>query len=265
MYQGGGSGSNYITYGADATYHGMVASIQHRMSSNFVLISNYTWSHCIDINDNTADFGSTTVQNPSNINGDKGNCGFDFRHVVNTTLVTKSHFAAQGHIGQIVNHWELSPLVHITDGAPFNVSSGEDNSLIDIKNDRPDVADRGKIYTHNKIRSGASSNARYISASAFAQNAAGTFGNSGRNAYRGPKFFQLDAALSRSFPVHNTLAMTLRFEGFNVLNHPNFAAPGSGGYLESNTSLVSSTFGEVTSTVNNYGARIFQGAVKLTF
>jgi hypothetical protein len=60
--------------------------------------------------------------------------------------------------------------------------------------------------------------------------------------------------------------LNLRLEGFNVLNHPNFAAPGSSGYLASSTSLkASSTFGTVTSTVNNYGARVFQGAIKLSF
>jgi hypothetical protein len=71
--------------------------------------------------------------------------------------------------------------------------------------------------------------------------------------------------LSRTFPLHERLALNLRMEAFNVLNHPNFAAPGSSGFAGSSTSLVSSTFGQVTSTVNGYGARIFQGAIKLTF
>jgi hypothetical protein len=47
----------------------MVASIQHRFSANFSFLANYTWSHCIDIEDNPGDIAGTTVQNPANIKG----------------------------------------------------------------------------------------------------------------------------------------------------------------------------------------------------
>jgi hypothetical protein len=269
MYSGGGTGSMYIKAGANASYHGMVATIQHR-ASNFVFIANYTWSHCIDISDNAADVSTITVQNPANIKGDKSSCGFDFRDIFNTTVVASSHFSSlHGLASGIVNHWEISPLVHATDGNPFTVTSGIDNSLIDVSNDRPNVVNASQIYTHAKIRSGASTNAQYLnlaSVGAFAQNATGTFGNSGRYAYRGPKFLQVDTALTRSFPLHDTFALNLRFEAFNLLNHPDFAAPGSGsGYLASSTALNAKTFGQVTSTVQGYGARVFQGAVKITF
>jgi hypothetical protein len=268
-YSGGGTGSMYIMAGANASYNGMVASIQHR-SSTFVFLANYTWSHCIDISDNAADVSTITVQNPANIKGDKSSCGFDFRDVFNTTVVASSHFnSLHGIASGVVNHWEISPLVHATDGNPFTVTSGIDNSLIDVNNDRPNVANASAIYSGAKIKSGASTNAQYLnlaSAGAFTQNPAGTFGNSGRFAYRGPKFFQADAALTRSFPLNEKLAMNFRFEAFNLLNHPNFAAPGSSsGYLASSTALNSKTFGQVTSTTQGYGARIFQGAVKITF
>ncbi|MDR3414275.1 MAG: carboxypeptidase-like regulatory domain-containing protein [Formivibrio sp.] len=268
-YQGGGSGSMYIMAGANASYHGMVASIQHR-SSTFVFIANYTWAHCIDISDNAADVSTITVQNPANIKGDKSSCGFDFRHVINTTVVASTHFnSLHGITSGLVNHWQISPLVHATDGNPFTVTSGVDNSLIDVNNDRPNVTNKSLIYSHAKISSGASTNAQYLSpasAGAFTQNAAGTFGNSGRFAYRGPKFLQVDSALTRTFPLHDAFALNLRFEAFNLLNHPDFAAPGSSaGYLASSTALNAKTFGQVTSTVNGYGARIFQGAVKVTF
>ena len=268
-YAGGGTGSMYIMAGANASYHGMVASLQHR-SSTFVFLANYTWSHCIDISDNAADVSTITIQNPANIKGDKSSCGFDFRDVVNTSVVASSHFnSLHGLLSQTVNHWEISPLVHITDGNPFTVTSGIDNSLIDVNNDRPNVANASLIYSHAKILSGASSNAQYLnpaSAGAFTQNLPGTFGNSGRFAYRGPKFLQADAALTRSFPLHDAFALNLRFEAFNLLNHPDFAAPGSAsGYLASSTAINAKTFGQITSTVQGYGARIFQGALKVTF
>jgi hypothetical protein len=270
MYAGGGTGSMYIMDGANASYNGLVATIQHRMSSNFVFLANYTWSHCIDISDNAADVSTITIQNPANIKGDKSNCGFDFRDIFNSTVVASSHFKSlHGIPSGVVNHWEISPLVHVTDGNPFTVTSGSDNSLIDVNNDRPNVVNKGQIYSHAKMKSGPSSNAQYLnplSVGAFTQNPSGTFGNSGRYAYRGPKFLQVDSALTRNFPLHEKIAMNLRFEAFNLLNHPDFAAPGSAsGYLASSTALNAKTFGQITSTVQGYGARIFQGALKITF
>jgi hypothetical protein len=267
-YQGGGTGSIQISTGANASYNGMIATIQHRMSSSFVFLANYTWSHCIDIEDDPGDIAGTTVQNPANIKGDRGSCGFDFRDVFNTTVVASSHFGLSGWKAQAINNWEIAPLVHITDGTPFNVTTGVDNSLTATGNDRPNLTTAVGLYTNTKIRSGSSKNAQFINLANFTPNTVGTFGDSGRNAYRGPKLLQVDSALTRTFPVHERLALNLRFEAFNVLNHPNFAAPGStSGYLGTSQPINSATFGQVTSTVNGTAgqARIFQGAVKLTF
>jgi len=245
----------------------MVVSIQHRLSANFVFLANYTWSHCIDIEDNPGDIAGTTVQNPANIKGDKAACGFDFRDVFNATLVASSHLPLEGWKAQLLNHWEISPLVHATDGAPFTVTTGVDNSLTAQGNDRPNLTNPVGVYTNKAIRSGASTNAQFINLANFTANPLGTFGDSGRNAFRGPKLLQVDSALTRTFPLHEALALNLRFEAFNVLNHPNFAAPGSSGYLGSSSAINSSTFGQVTTTVNGTagGARIFQAAAKITF
>jgi hypothetical protein len=219
-------------------------------------MANYTWSHCIDIEENGGDEGSITVQNVNNIKGDKASCGYDHRDVFNTTLVASSHFRLTGLPAKIVNNWEIAPVVVAMDGAPLTVTSGVDNSLTNVGLDRPNFVNPGALYTHAKILSGPSVNAKYINSSAFAQNATGTFGDSGRNAYRGPKYLQTDMALSRFFPLHDSLKLDFRLEAFNLLNHPDFSAPSS-------ASLTSSTFGEVTGT--SYGARIFQGAIKLIF
>ncbi len=85
--------------------------------------------------------------------------------------------------------------------------------------------------------------------------ALGTYGNVSSNAFYGPKSLQFDAQVSRIFPIHESWTATLRLEGFNVLNHPDFSNP--------TASLTSSTFGQISSTTN--AARVFQGAVKVNF
>ncbi len=265
-FAGGGNESNYVLTGANSSYNGVVTSAQHRLSSSFVLMANYTWSHCIDISDNVGDTEGTVVQNPNNIKGDKANCGFDFRDVFNSSLVASSHFNLSNRLAsEVVNHWEIAPLVHFQDGNPFTVLTGQDNSLTDTGNDRPNLTSPDLAYTHKKIQSGPATNASYLSSDAFTPNELGTFGTLGRNSFRGPKFLQVDSALSRAFSLHEGLQLHLRIEAFNLLNHPDFATPSNSGYIGGSTSLASSIFGDITSTVNNYGARIFQGALKITF
>jgi len=188
---GRGTGSMYIMSGAGASYHGVVASIEHRMSSNFVFMANYTWfalhrhlrqrGGCEHYHD----------QNPANPKGDKGSCGFDFRDIFNVAVVASSHFGFTGWKGQLINHWEISPLVHATDGNPFTVTLGADDSLTDVGNDRPTL-NGSAVYTHNKVTQPVGGvYTSYINKAAFnTTNPAGTFGSSGRFAYRGPKFLQ---------------------------------------------------------------------------
>jgi hypothetical protein len=86
----------------------------------------------------------------------------------------------------------------------------------------------------------------------------GTYGNVSKNAFRTPPFFQLDSQVSRIFPIHESLALDLRLEAFNVLNHPNFG-------LTTPVVLTSSTFGQISSTATGNAARVFQGSVKISF
>jgi hypothetical protein len=86
--------------------------------------------------------------------------------------------------------------------------------------------------------------------------ALGTQGNISRNEFRGIPAYNVDAQISRIFPVQEWLKATLRLEAFNLLNHPNFGAPAAN--LNTTT-----TFGQVSSISN--AARVFQGSVKLIF
>ena len=216
---------------------------------------------------------------------DYGPCGSDFRHVENAVLVAKSGF--NNHLNRVekllVNDWEFAPLIHIQSGIPFTVMSGQDNSLTDVGNDRPNLVAGVNPYAEAQFRSkNTPANRQYLNLAAFQQvtvncasttsngcSALGTYGNIGRNSFRGPKALQFDAQISRIFQIHENWTTTLRLEAYNVLNHPDFQPPSSSttGSLPANSggaaTLTSSSFGQVSATFNQ--ARIFQGSIKINF
>jgi hypothetical protein len=290
QYEGSGGGSVIIDDEATANYHGLIASIQHRMSNTFSLLGNWTWSKCLNIEDAQGDLAGTTIENPNNLAMDYGPCGSDYRHIENVVLVTKSAFS--NHLNRvarlIVNDWELAPLIHIQSGQAFTVTSGQDNSLTDVGNDRPNLVPGVSPYAEAKFRKATGeANREYLNPAAFAQVTAscpdnpgtttlapgcpllGTYGNISKNSFRGPDALQFDAQISRIFTIHENWSTTLRLEAFNVLNHPDFNPPSgatTGSLAASSGSaaaLTSSTFGQVSSTFNQ--ARVFQGSIKINF
>jgi len=279
---GGGAGSVLVGDEATGSYNGMVASMQHRVNSNFSLLANWTWSKCLDIADGQGDLAGTNVENPNNPKMDWGPCGFDYRDVENVVVVARSNFTGMNRLSRaIVNDWEIAPLIHITSGAAVNVTAGVDNSLTDVGNDRPNLVPGANPYHKVTFRSGTGeANREYLDPAAFAQvtagcpggnvngcAAVGTYGNLSKNAFRSPPFFQFDSQVSRVFPLHERLNLDLRLEAFNVLNHPNFA------FSSPTQSLSSSTFGQISTTPGgstappsgSFGARVFQGVAKIVF
>jgi len=287
QYQGGGGGSVIVGDEGTANYNGLVSSIQHRLSSTFSLLANWTWSKCLNIYDAQGDYAGTATENINNIGMDYGPCGSDFRHIENVVLVVKSNF--NNHLNGVekamANGWELAPLIHIQSGAPFTVTSGQDNSLTDVGNDRPNLIPGVNPYAEVKFHKGTGvANRGYLNPAAFQQvwqtagcasatangcPALGTYGNISRNSFHGPRQLQFDAQISRVFPIHESWTTTLRLEAFNVLNHPDFNIPTGGttgtpgGTTGGSAVLTSSTFGQISSTTNQ--ARVFQGSVKISF
>jgi hypothetical protein len=277
LYQGGGA-SALINDNAWANYNGMVASIQHRLSSTFSMMSNYTWSKCLNIYDAQGDQGGNGPMDPLNIGLDYGRCGSDYRNIFNTAIVATSKFPLHGFAGYMANNWELAPLFHILSGAPINVTSGSDISLTDIGNDRPNAVPGVNPIQEVKIQGGAAANNRtnhgYLNPAAFCANqttcpnpvATGTYGNLSRNAVNGPMFFQFDGQISRIWGIRERWKLDTRLEAFNVPNHPNFSNPGSSNPAGSSFGTITSTAGGTSlANIPALTARVFQGSIKIIF
>jgi hypothetical protein len=125
--------------------------------------------------------------------------------------------------------------------------------------------DRPNLVLPNNISPSSSNPLNFINRAAFQTQAAGTFGNLGREAVSGPGAVNFDLSLSRMFRFRERWQLEARAEAFNVINHPNFVGSNPTVWPAQTaltTTLSSSTFG-VIQTAND--PRILQFALKLHF
>ncbi|HEY4048209.1 MAG TPA: carboxypeptidase regulatory-like domain-containing protein [Acidobacteriaceae bacterium] len=251
---------DFADNGISSNYNGLLASLEHRLANNYTILANYTYSRCNGIVPVTS-LGGATIQNPANPRGDYGPCSYDVPHLFNLSVV---YFSPAGHGGlmsYLLKDWQIAPLVRYETGFPVNPVSGLDNSLTGVGLDRPNVVPGVPRYIH----SGHTSKLyQWVNPALYKQNATGTFGNAGHFSLRTPGYFDVDAAISRTFRVAERYAVLARVDAFNVTNHPNFGGPtpSTGVPLGLNANFSSSNRGRITTAGD---PRILQGAIKFTF
>jgi hypothetical protein len=243
---------NEIDAGSNASYHGMLLSLQRVASRGITINANYTWSHCIaDFTNGTINLGTgnDTYPNPLNRRESRADCvqtGSDRRHLFNVTAVMEAPQFSTSAVRAIAGGWKLSPILRLQSGPPLTVTTGTDIALNGAGNQRVNQISE-QIY-------GDKTAANYLNRSAFALPETGTLGNLGRSAIRGPGFWQLDVALSRSFQPAENQRIEFRAEAFNLTNSVRKNPPV--------TAFNNNQFGRITSAAD---PRIVQFSAKYVF
>jgi hypothetical protein len=235
--------------GVNTGYNGMQASARHRMEHGYSLLFNYTYSHCLQDTETIGNkLQGNTQTNPSNMRFDYGPCDFDLRRNMNATLVYQGYRFQNQTLNLIAGGWSPSFLVSYNNGYPFTPLTGTDASLTGIGLDRPNAVPGIDPYVKNH------STLQWINAAAFAKNTAGTFGNTGMNSLLQPHYIDSDWSIRKIFPTFHEQNLELRWEFFNIFNHPNLSAPVN--------SFTSASFGYIQAAGS---ARIMQIAGKYNF
>ena len=104
--------------------------------------------------------------------------------------------------------------------------------------------------------------ARWFNPDAFSLQAAGTYGNLGRNTLAGPGLVDMDLAVHKTLWARERSRITLRVEMFNAANHPNFQIP-SGVSLFGSTGARVGSAGQITQTTTT--SRQLQLALRASF
>jgi hypothetical protein len=188
---------------------------------------------------------------------------FDRRHVFQGTYTYELPFGKGKTFGSgmprvldhVIGGWETAGTVIYSSGRPFTVYSGI-NTVSNVVQSTADCNGCSRNSGQLVLESGRNFWFDQATRSQFAAPAPGSIGNTGRNFFLAPNYFQWDASLAKKFKITERVSFDLRVDARNVLNNPSFDNP---------TAVLTSTiFGRINDSVTNNARRI-QLSGKLSF
>jgi hypothetical protein len=237
-----------------ANYGALLLSLQRRLKNNLSVLSNWTISKCMS-DPATTEITGPTIVNPANPDLDYSYCSSDRRHVVNVSVVVRTPDLDKPVLRAIFGEWQLSPIVRWQSGNRSSVTTGIDNALTGLGNQRA-VQVLDDPY-------GTGGPTAYLNRAAFTSPATGTYSTLAPFTILNPSSLQDDFALTRTFKISGAQSVQFRWEVFNVVNHVNLAGvPPGTTTTPLVTALNSTNFGQIQTAGD---PRIMQFALKFTF
>lgn len=229
---------NYLNSSANSNYNSLQTSYRINGWHGITSTLNYVWSHSIDDASDLWEYipnGSTPNETYTN-NPNKGNSNFDVRNRFIWDFLYRIPDAHDSSWKILRNGWSVNGIATVQSGQPFqfNYNFEDDYDGSGSYYGVPDIV--GPVHYNQSDPN------NYINLDAFAvpctpvasgfDGTAGSctpgtrhYGDLGRNSLKGPHFRQFDFSLFKDTRLRENLNMQLRFEAYNLFNHPNFANP----------------------------------------
>lgn len=214
----------------NSEYNALQLTMKRYLANGWLVTGNYSWSHAI----NDASLGSGVEDDfPENVacrTCERASSDQDARQVFSLASIyelpfgtTRRFLRDPGLLRAIVGGWELASVAGGRTGLPVNITVDRSAAVMpdgNSTNQRPNYVPGTSLIPPSGSTSGL-----WINPAAFAVPAALTWGNLGRNAFRGPALWQVDMALQRRISLGEHAALEMRGEVFNTLNRAQYANP----------------------------------------
>ncbi len=222
-------------------YQSLQVALNRPFTRGFLMKGAYTLSQAK--NEGDQDGRQTLAFNtPSELDRNFALAGFDRTHNFQVGFLYQLPWQSGGNTGlarAIINDWQLNGVLGAFTGTPFTVTGSAA-----ILNTPQNTALADLVGTPNRVGN-IGAEGTYYETNAWAQPAAGRFGNSERNQFRGPGGWNFDFSVFRAFPIGASRRLEFRLETANLFNTPKFANP--------NGDLTSGNFMRITAIANNNG------------
>jgi len=262
----------------NSIYHGLQSKFTHRMNHGLQFQAAYTWSHALDnsVDPLTPAVGARTFpRNSRDLAQSYGNSDNDTRQVLVLNYVWelpfgrgKSHLS-HGVMGRLMEGWEADGIFTAQTGHPFVVRGTRDSQRTGISAWGYQVGDPFGSGAGCGLSPAPGSGYQYITNQcAFVNPPFGSAANIERNQFYGPGFWDWDVTLAKRMTITERVKAELRFEGYNILNHPHFQNPGTDAAAQGNL-IGQGQFGVITATYEQpdgtTSARQIQAVLKVIF
>jgi hypothetical protein len=253
-----------------SNYNALQITVEKHATHGLQVLGTYTWSHVLDVSssyEDTAFVGAGSFDPYGRLQRDYGNAAFDARHrftvsfnydVPNLNKLSMFHWMPS----RIFGGWGLTFINLLQSGQPIIFSDGNQFSLT-CPNfiyyscpDRPDLV-KMPVKLDPRTATFGGLNNYFFDPSSFTDNALGTLGNTTRNFFHGPGFWNTDFGLRKDTSITEGTSIELRFEAFNLFNHVNFANPVG--------DVSSGNFGRITGIRLGSNSRLIQLGAKFIF
>ena len=240
----------------NSDYNSLQMRVQRRYSNGISLLAAYTWSKSIDLGGGGL-VGDITIRNVQNVGWERAlsSSNIPRRLVMSYTYALpvgrgKQFRVANPVLAGVVSDWQLNGITTIRDGHPFtpllSVSSANTGQA------RPNrIADGALPSDQRSIN-------HWFDLAAFTTPPQYNYGNSGRDVVYSPGAVNFDFSLFKRYSLKKlgeAGQVQVRFEGFNVFNHPQFGQP--------NTNVINVGGGTITTLTTTM--RQLQVGLKIMF
>jgi Carboxypeptidase regulatory-like domain/TonB dependent receptor-like, beta-barrel len=285
-----GTNASYATTNGNSFYHGLQTKVEKRFAAGLNFLATYTWSKtrtdAIDLLNGGSGAGYRVPDVAGlGIHYDYGLAPFDVRNVFHLSGGYELPFGkgkrflanSDGFASKVFGGWSINASTVLQGGQPITltcpsntVSTSAGANCYDLIVPGQDQKRGLHIDANGKLNF-------FGNPAAFAQPAPCTAAPCPVSAIggppdqiAGPTFKRLDFSTFKDIKLSERFSLQFRAEFFNILNHPNFNAPGFGGNgvvaVSGATNFTSSNFGEIGSTRDApYDPRQIQFALKLYY
>ncbi len=220
--QAGTAGINLWGARTKARYHSLQMALNRPFKNGLLLKGAYTYSKALNEADDDGWVGLSWNQ-PSQLHRNYARAGYDRPHMLQMGFVYELPWGRESSnvLAQVIKNWQINGIASWMSGTPFTV--GGDNGLLQ------QVAGTQTANVTGELKGGfgeAGPNEQWYDPTQFSQ-PGNAWGNSGRNAFRGPSNWNLDFSLFRAIPI-GRYRVELRAESSNVLNHTQWGNPVTG-------------------------------------